>query len=73
MSNRDVTVNLVLDVKLRLPGHLSAIFSCFYPNLFFGDDAFECRGCCAFLHDGPHVAGRQGGCCSGVQLNRMMH
>lgn len=45
--------------KRGLPGYCPAILSIFYPNLLFGNDPFQCRGCCAFLHDGPHVAPRE--------------
>lgn len=39
-----------------LPRHWPAVFGILNPDFLFGNDAFKCRGCCAFLHDGSHVA-----------------
>lgn len=54
---------------LVLPGYWPCIFCVFHPDPLFGDDAFECRACCALLHDGAHDAGRQLGRCCGIQHN----
>lgn len=47
--------------KRGLPGYHFVIFASFDSNLLFGYDAFQCRGCGALLHDGPHDAGRPRG------------